>query len=108
MPAKVIHIRDLQPSDTLRPDATSFLESLSEEELQRLGLPQVWNIDGKLIISDGNQRTAIAAKKGKTIIQVDYQGKVPEYMNNFKEIVLNNVRLLQESGVNNPYDLWQT
>ena len=108
MPAKIVKIADLQPTDTLRQPTVSFLETLDPKGMRALGLPQVWETPKGLLISDGNQRAAVLAKKGHEHIEVDYNhaDNAPAYFLSCLEIVKARAGAMQRQGIHSPYDLW--
>ncbi|MBI2629678.1 hypothetical protein HYW76_01120 [Candidatus Pacearchaeota archaeon] len=112
MPVQQIEIEKLQPTDNLRVESFSYLVQLADEELDKIdekeGHPQAWLVDGKIIISDGNQRTAARAMKGKRVVNVDYQGELPSYLAGFAEEVLIRKTRLQKNGVYSFFDLLES
>lgn len=109
MPARLINLEDLQPTDTLRESSQSYLQTLTYEEIEkRHGLPQVWKTDIGLLISDGNQRAADAYKKGLKEIRVDFQtDDIPDYFLDYLNLVISEAELLRKQGIHSPKDLWQ-
>ncbi|MHA1866257.1 MAG: hypothetical protein ACTSWZ_07110 [Candidatus Heimdallarchaeaceae archaeon] len=114
MPATLIDLANLQPTNHLDPQVTIFFRELTEQEIddleqeEGLGLPQVWETEAGLIISDGNHRTAIRASRGRTKVLVDYQGKVPEYLASEEIEILRRAKKMRVLGVYSPYDLLKT
>jgi len=105
-----INILDLQPTDTLRAETMSFLESLSEEEICRLEAPQVWETSEGLLISDGNNRAALFARKNCLRIKVDYCTSEDivdfrKYYEEEVEFVLERAKQLKKQGICTLYDL---
>lgn len=110
MPARVVSISDLQPTDTLREESVSYLAALSLEEIEaRHGIPQVWETSSGLLVSDGNQRLATTAKRGKMQVLVDYcrPGKIPAGESEFIDLIIERAEQLRKKGVYTPLDLWQ-
>ena len=109
MPARLIDIAELQPTDTLRLEAQSYFESLSLNEIaKRHGLPQVCETSHGLLISDGNQRTASYAKKKIAKIEVDFQQtSIPDYFLDYLNLVISQAEVLRKQGIYSPLDLWQ-
>ena len=110
MPARLIEIAELQPTDTLRQEAVSYLSELSLIEIEsRHGMPQVWETEKGLLISDGNQRIATMAKRGEIHAKVDYcnLGKVPAAESYFLDTITKRAEQLRNQGIYSPGDLWQ-
>tara|TARA_Y100000310_G_scaffold300403_1_gene336057 strand:- start:1430 stop:1762 length:333 start_codon:yes stop_codon:yes gene_type:complete len=109
MPAKKVRISDLQPTDTLRTETVSFLETLTPETIVSMGLPQVWDTSEGLLISDGNHRAAVLASKGHKTMDVDYvnEQEVKLYCSSDLSLVLRRARELMKKGIYSPSDLWQ-
>jgi hypothetical protein len=81
---------------------------LPHHELRAIGLPEVWKTPEGLLISDGNQRTAAMAKRGREKIHVDLKQFNPELQMFFAEQyeeILARAKKLRENGIYNPYDL---
>jgi hypothetical protein len=110
MPARLVRIADLQPTDTLRVESVRYLETLPITEMwAKHGIPQVWKINQQMIISDGNQRLATLAKRGEVMTHIDYYepGKVPAAESEFLQIITERAEQLRKRGVYSPLDLWQ-
>jgi len=112
MPARLVRIDELQPTDTPRPNSFGVLRDFPIRQLDEIdekeGLPQAWQTEAGLLISDGNQRTAARAAKGLTTVRVDYQGHVPEYMQDFLDIITESAKRLQNECIYNFKDLIST
>jgi hypothetical protein len=108
MAIRIIDVDVLQPSDLLRVQSQAYLETLNINEIkERHGLPQVWEVDGSFIISDGNQRAANLAKRGVKVIEVDYQGtQIKDYFLDFLNLVVSRAEALRKQGIYTPRDLW--
>ena len=109
MPAKQVRIEDLQPTDTLRQETVSFLETLTPEQIKGLGMPQVWETSSGLLISDGNHRAAVLAQQGANSIEVDYNPakNIPEYLQEFLTEIIKRAKNLTSKSIYSVYDLWQ-
>jgi len=108
MPARIINIGDLQPTDTLRIGTISYLETLTPQEIIGLGMPQVWDTPYGLLISDGNHRVAALAQKGVKTLEADYiKISVDDIEINGLQEVIARAEQLRALGITNPYDLWQ-
>ena len=107
MPPKTISISEFQPTESLRQAAISFLELLQPDDILKIGPIQIWKTELGNLISDGNQRAAVLTEKGVKEIEVDYQEEIPEYLDNFRDIVLERAQALQQAGIFTPYDLLQ-
>lgn len=105
MPIKNINISDLQPTDGIRVSSFSFLSELTTEEIEKLGLPQVWKTPEGLLVSDGNNRLSVLASRGQEVIKINYKGKVPEYLQEFKRGITNQARTMKSKGIFSFYDL---
>ncbi len=110
MPARLIEIAELQPTDTLRPEAVAYFMSLSHEEIrERHGIPQVWETERGIIISDGNNRTGVYARKGIKRLEVDFQKgikDIPDYFLDYLNGIISQAEVLKMQGIYTPYDLW--
>lgn len=110
MPARLIRLEELQPTDALREPSLFYLESLSNKQLIDLGLPEVWQTPSSLLISDGNHRAAIQAKRGIKEIKVDYKKLSPSLFASFEsefESMIERAQNMRKQGVYNPYDFWR-
>ncbi|PIN77885.1 hypothetical protein COV15_01160 [Candidatus Woesearchaeota archaeon CG10_big_fil_rev_8_21_14_0_10_34_12] len=106
MKTKLVKLEDLQPTDELRKETVSFLETLGDEEIiSKTGFAQAWLINGKLYISDGNNRSGIMAAKGINEITVEYKEESEDCFGIIK-ILLFRAKKLRKMGIHNPYDLW--
>ena len=100
-------MHNLQPTDTLRKRTIDFYNSLSEEEIKEIPKPQVWNINGRNYISDGNNLSAFLAQKGKKYIEVDFN--VPNELSHScfnLDLLEKDGNTLKNLGIYNPEHLW--
>ena len=105
-----VRLCDLQPTHIPRTIPLMFMNSLSEEELRGLGMPQVWftELDG-LLISDGNNKCMVYARRGIKEIEVEYCnedspfGFLIDYTG-----IRDMARKLRARGIFTPYDLYRT
>ena len=105
---RTVKIIDLQPTDQLRTGTLSFLETLSLNEIHELGAPQAWETQEGLLISDGNNRVAVLARKGQETVDVDYNN-IHEISNEhtyFKNEITQRAKELRERGIYSFDDLW--
>jgi len=103
-------IDELQPTDKLRQEVISYLQTLSPEEIQKKhGFPQIWLVKGKLLISDGNNRTADLLRRGHLEIRTDYNEirTLPQGYCFFIDILTARAKELQSQGIYSVKDLWQ-
>lgn len=109
MPARLIKISELQPTDLLRESSQLYLQTLSVNQIERMhGIPQVWETPEGLLISDGNQRTANYAKRKINQIKVDYQKTdIPDYFLDCLNLIISRAELLKRQGIYSPQDLWR-
>ncbi len=109
MPVRTVLVANLQPIDTLRTQVLSHLESLNTEEIEKIGLPQVWETPMGLIISDGHNRTALLAQRGCKKIRVEYNktDELSEEYCFFFDIITRAAKQLQSRGIYSVYDLLQ-
>jgi hypothetical protein len=110
MEIKRVPISELQPSDTPRDSTICYYNSLGDglNKLERL--PQVWETDEGLLISDGNNYVVFQAYKGVDEIEVEYQSRssLDQFSHIFADGVdrlLEDVQILKGLGVTSPYDL---
>lgn len=111
MPARLVNLAELQPTDTLRADTISFLETLTPEQILDIkGQIQVWETNKGLLISDGNNRAAVLVSKGRQKIEVDYisRREAETYCPDFLDTVIGRAESLSSKGILSPYDLWQS
>ncbi len=111
MPARLIEIAELQPTDTLRVEVINYYSALSNDEIKaKHGVPQVWQTNRGMLISDGNNRTGIYAKRGAKLIEVDFQDGINNILDCFSEYleeIVSRAEDLRKQGIFSPHDLWQ-
>ena len=108
MSTQLVLLSRLRPTDIINPATVSFLEKLSTEQIKSLvGVPQVWETDEGLLISDRNNRAAVLAKRGLTAIEVDYnhQRDLSEHFTDLLSEVIAKAKNLTNRGIYTPYDL---
>lgn len=109
METRMVRLIDLQPTHIPRSKSINFLKNLSREELEKLGLPQIWETPEGLLISDGNNRCLRYASLGLHEIEVDYCREDGPYgflirMDELKDMA----KHLRERLIFSPYDLCRT
>lgn len=107
MPARIMRIADLQPTDVLRQESLAYLESLTNEEIKNSGTMQVWETSHGILLSDGNNRTAILAKRGERKVKVDYHNSRGMAEDSFIKVHAELAKKLRQRGIYSPMDLWQ-
>ncbi len=107
---KLVRIEDLQPTDTLRQPAVSFLETLTPDEIKAVGDHpiEVLETPGGLLLTEGHNRVAVLAKKGEIEVNVRYQTvkDLGTCFSGYLEQVHQIVDELRQQGIFTPYDLW--
>jgi hypothetical protein len=106
---KLIKIADLQPTDTLREQNVGFLETLNPMQIANYGL--IWVLGTSIgdLITEGNNRTAVLARKGMEQIRAKYIDfrKVDRGYLAFLDMHLDMAEQLRRQGIYSVYDLWQ-
>lgn len=67
---KILPIKKLQPTHTAL--SISSLEEVTASENERTDLPEVWEIDKRLIVADGHHRIYLAFLRGQKKMNVNY------------------------------------
>ncbi|MEA3329576.1 MAG: hypothetical protein U9Q06_02420 [Nanoarchaeota archaeon] len=107
MKKTTIPIHQLQPSDNLRAETQEELAKLTLEEIDQLiHPPQVWNVGEFLLVSDGNNRIAHQATRGKAEVLVEYFDGPGEYAF-LLDGDIKRARELRKRGIFTPYDLYK-
>ena len=99
-----IYIYDLQPSDLPRRRSLDYFEEAEEREINRDGLPQVWDTPKGVIISDGNNRVYWKSLQGKSYVLVDFQRLDPR-MSFILEDVLEGAEVMRQRGIHSVADI---
>lgn len=108
----LVNLKDLQPTDFLRVQQEEFYNSFSRQEFEkylRENLPEVWEIGGKLYISDHNNALAQAAKLnlGKVPVKIEPTYGREDYYKDDISRILEDARKIQSQGIFTPHDMWQ-
>ena len=108
MEERVLNIHELQPSDTLRANSQAFFRDLGLKRVKELKpLPQVWDKNGQLIISDGNNRIGFYAQNGEKEALVEYavmEDNDPSF-GLYNEDIVSKADRLSKQGIRTPFDL---
>jgi hypothetical protein len=100
-----VRLKDLQPTDTVKEETISYLAMLTTEELNALKpMPQVWLFEETMVLSDGNNRSAVLAQRGEQEMLVEYKGHPGEYAFLLAKDIENAKRLI-DNGITSPYQL---
>lgn len=105
---KNFSLKELQPTDTLRESCVEYMQGLSLLELESIGMPQVWETPIGLLISDGNQRSAVKTRKGQLFTAVDFVRVNQQKLVYGVDIegLMKVAEELRKRGIYSPYDLW--
>ena len=100
---QVLELSEVQITDYPNPRSLRYMTSISLYELLELGMPQVWEVDGKLLVSGGNQKTLAYALRGHDKILVDYEGDPGSFRFCLFDVE-ERAQKLQSWGLVTPYD----
>lgn len=105
-----VDIEDLQPSDgSFKTQTLLFLEDLSKGEILALSAEepiQIWELDGRRVISDGHNRLGELYKRGVRRIIVDYNNWGKDVEIYFGDELRRLVQEAREKGIYSLADLW--
>jgi hypothetical protein len=105
-----VKISELQPTDTLRKEQIEFFSKLNIEEILSLNpQPQIWDIDGWQIVTDGNNRLGYLSKQEIEYLEFEKIDKeIAERYGFPLEEEIKRAEELMNQGVYSLKDLWKT